>query len=222
MNNASLLRRSPFSITVVVIGALILLIIVGSLLALFVGMLGRIGGMAPKPAAPPSDALLLAILVMLVVVAVLLLLSLWCCCRSGKNRIPTERLAQLLSLLPHLSDIGPAVRATVTALRTSSSALGKIQEAGTALSEVPTFSATVQVVQKKSDAIQEIITSLGGGFPVQSQLGPASVSGFSTGITKITDAGGMLKDQAGNDITMARDAINAAVTLLTPIADALP
>jgi len=132
MSDYSLLRRSPFSLAITAIAALLLLMILAGLVAVFVSVLGMIGGPVGKPAAVPSTELLVAILVVLVVIAVLLLLLVWCCCRRCGDRrgsVPPDLLAVLLPILPMLRAMPDLLRDLATSLYATGKTLAWIQGA---------------------------------------------------------------------------------------------
>lgn len=181
-----------------------------------------ISGMLPQILGGLSGFMMVAMAVLLLLILILLAVLLWCCCRGGLRGVPADLIAALLPLLPHVRDIGPALRASVTALKASSVALAKIQEAGDRLGEIANVTGGNVDVWKKGD---EILSML-GFYSIKNETESKSVSGFgdvTTAIGKVKSAGDLLKTPAVgvSDIKKAKDAVDAAATLLDPIATAL-
>jgi len=225
-----------------IVGALGLALLAGLFVAgLFVMMLFLPHGQmsqasAPPPVVPPAVTgmmnldlsggligfLLIAIAVLLVLILIMLAILLWCCWRGMRNGIPLDLLKALLPLVPHLRDIGPAVRAAVTALNASSIALGTLQRAADLLGEVANVSGGSVDVWKKGNEIAAML----GFFSIRNETESKSVSGFGdviTAIGKVRSAGDLLKTPpvGPSDIKKAKDAVDVAAAALDPIATAL-
>lgn len=223
-------------------GALVLALIAGLFFAgLFIAMLflphaGQMGQAAAAPAVPPPvlpmlnmdlsggliGFLLIVVAVLLVLILIMLAILLFCFCRGMKHGIPLDIIKVLIALVPHIRDIGPAIRAAVTALNASSAALGVLKRASDLLGEVTNVTGgTVDVWQKGNE-----IAAMFGFYSIQNQTEAKSVAGFGdviTAISKVQAAGELLRTPPVglSEIEKAKDAVDTASRLLDPIATAL-
>jgi hypothetical protein len=103
-----------------ILAALMLILLAG--LFLVVGAVVGHLALAPGGKQLLPSGMLAAAVVLLIAAVVLLLLLLWCCMGSKQHRVP----AGVLAMLPLLSGVPAALRATATALRGSSEGLAHL------------------------------------------------------------------------------------------------